>query len=78
MHIPGTKYIISGSDDKTLRIWNYKTKKHIITLKGHNDYVRSVAYIKDTKYIVSSSNDKSVLIWNYKTKKQHNNAYITH
>jgi WD40 repeat protein len=32
IHIPDTKYIISGSHDKTLIIWNYETYEHINTL----------------------------------------------
>ncbi len=67
MYIPGTKYIVSGSIDKTLRIWSYETYEHINTLKGHDGYIYSVDYIQNTKYIVSSSSDKSVKIWNYET-----------
>ena len=32
IHIPGTNYILSGSQDKTMRIWNYETYEHITTL----------------------------------------------
>ena len=47
-HIPGTKYIVSGSSDKTLRIWNYETFEHINTLYGHEERVLSVAHIQNT------------------------------
>ena len=67
IHIPDTKYIISGSYDKTLRIWNYETYEHINTLYGHDNGVSSLTHIKNTKYIVSGSDDKSVKIWNYET-----------
>ena len=33
------KYIISGSDDKTIRIWNLLEKRQEIVLEGHNDTV---------------------------------------
>ena len=48
IHIPDTKYIISGSSDKTLRIWNYETFEHINTLYGHEERVLSVAHIQNT------------------------------
>jgi WD40 repeat protein len=67
IHIPNTKYIISGSHDKTLIIWNYESYEHINTLKCHDDFVTSLTHIKNTKYIVSGSEDKSVKIWNYET-----------
>ncbi len=67
MHIPDTDYIISGSLDHTLKIWDYKTYALINTLHGHDDGVRSVAHIQNTNFIVSGSEDKSVKIWNYKT-----------
>ncbi|MEE0961644.1 MAG: hypothetical protein U0L54_03740, partial [Bacteroidales bacterium] len=39
----GTK-IISGSHDKTIKIWNANTGQCLQTLKGHSDIVYSVAY----------------------------------
>ena len=39
IHISGTKYIVSGSWDKSLRIWNYKTYECINTLLGHDGRV---------------------------------------
>ena len=37
----GTK-IVSGSSDKTIRVWNVDTGECILTLKGHTSHVTSV------------------------------------
>ena len=31
-----TKYIVSGSADKTIKVWNYEVGDCFYTLKGHN------------------------------------------
>ena len=36
--------IVSGSDDKTVKIWNAATAEVENTLQGHSDAVRSVAF----------------------------------
>ena len=61
-------YIISGSGDRTIKIWNYDGKC-IHTLSGHSDYVASIATTKD--YIISGSDDKTIKIWNYDGKCVH-------
>src|SRR4051812_17281066 len=40
---PDGNNIISGSFDKTIRVWNLKTGQHISTLTGHSDIVTCVA-----------------------------------
>ena len=53
-------YIISGSDDNTIKIWsNYK---NIGELKGHTDSIRSLCKISDNLF-ASSSFDKTIKIW---------------
>ena len=58
----GTK-IISGSSDKTVKIWNANTGECLQTLEGHTEWVRSVAYSPDGTRIVSGSGDSTVKIW---------------
>ena len=56
--------IISGSDDKTVRIWDLEGNQ-IAVCEGHTGSVSSVCAI-DTKYgikIISGSNDNTVRIW---------------
>ena len=64
------KYIVSGSWDKTIRIWNLLEKRQETVLQGHTDSVWTVAVTSDNKYIVSGSRDKTIRIWNLLEKKQ--------
>ncbi len=58
----GTK-IISGSQDKTIKIWNLDTGKLLDTLKGHFESINSVAISPDGTKIISGSQDKTIKIW---------------
>ena len=64
---PDGNYIVSGSDDKSLIIWDAKTGKKIRVLEGHTNLVSCLAYSPDGNYIVSGSVDKSLIIWDAKT-----------
>jgi WD40 repeat protein len=55
--------IVSGSDDKTVRIWDAVSGTIQHTLKGHTELVNSVAFSSDGLRIVSGSDDKTVRIW---------------
>jgi WD40 repeat protein len=67
---PDGKHIVSGSDDKMVRIWKVESGVTVgqydleAELKGHTGWVMSVAYSPDGKHIVSGSDDKTVRIWN--------------
>ncbi|KAJ7830277.1 WD40 repeat-like protein [Mycena leptocephala] len=54
---------ISGSEDKTVRIWEVPTGKQMHQLDGHEGGVNSVAFSQDGSRVISGSNDNSVRIW---------------
>ncbi|KAF9524055.1 hypothetical protein CPB83DRAFT_898202 [Crepidotus variabilis] len=69
--LTGWKYIASGSDDCTIRLWNAATGNPIgEPFRGHSDYVRSVVFSANGKLLVSGSDDKTVRIWNVETGAQ--------
>ena len=54
--------IVSGSDDRTVRVWDLATKSCVAVLNGHTANVRSVATLNETT-IISGSNDRTVRVW---------------
>ena len=62
-HSPDGTKIVSGSLDKTVRVWDAVTGTLINTLQGHSGGVTAVAYSPDGTKIVSGSGDKTVRVW---------------
>ena len=65
---PDGRHIISGSADRTIRIWDAETCAVVgKPLEGHTDRVLSVAYSPDGRYIISGSDDRTIRVWDTKT-----------
>ncbi len=60
---PNGKYVISGSYDTTLKLWDIKSGKEIKTLKGHKSYITAIVITPDGKYVISASRDETLKIW---------------
>ena len=58
----GTR-VVSGSGDKTVRVWEVATGTEIVKLEGHTNTVMSVTWSPDGTRVVSGSLDKTVRVW---------------
>ncbi len=58
----GTR-LLSGSADRTLKLWDAATGALLRTLEGHSDHVRSVAFSPDGTRLLSGSDDRSLKLW---------------
>jgi hypothetical protein len=61
--------LVSGSADKTLKIWNLETLERIRTYRGHRDYVSAVAFSEDVRDIASASLDGNIRIWSGRSNR---------
>jgi hypothetical protein len=52
---PDGKRVLTGSEDKTARVWDAETGQQMALLKGHTTIVWHVAYSPDGKRILTSS-----------------------
>ena len=59
------KWLISGSRDKTFRIWDSESGELEATVRGNSNSVISVAASGAQNLIATASGDKTVTLWKY-------------
>jgi WD40 repeat protein len=58
--------VVSGSWDKTLKVWDVKTGKCLKSLEGHGAWVYCVTVLPSGE-VVSGSSDNTLKVWDVKT-----------
>jgi small GTP-binding protein len=61
------KRVVTGSKDKTVRLWEVETGLCLCEFEGHSGEVSSVAWSANQRYLLSGSDDHDVRLWDSKT-----------
>lgn len=62
---PAFPIVITGSYDRTARVWNMETGEQLRVLKGHTRGVRCLQF--DEAKLITGSMDRTLKIWNWRT-----------
>ncbi|ETO07916.1 Serine/Threonine protein kinase [Reticulomyxa filosa] len=74
--LSGDQLLCSGSNDKTIRVWNVDTNQQIRSFKGHLSYIMCVKFSPYHHYnnrrsvVCSASVDKTIRFWDIKNNRQ--------
>jgi coatomer subunit beta' len=60
-------FLISGADDRLIKVWDYQTKHCVHTLEGHAHNISAVAYHPELPVILSASEDGCIKMWHATT-----------
>jgi WD40 repeat protein len=67
---PDGRWALTGSGDKTARLWEVTTGKEIRRLEGHSAPVYSVAFSPDGRWALTGSGDTTARLWEVATGKE--------
>jgi len=66
---PDGRRIVSGSQDRTLRIWDASSGRPLATLQDHSASVRACVVTPDGRHVVSASHDKTLKVWDIDSER---------
>ena len=66
---PDGKYIVTGEDDRKLRLGTINPLRQTAIIGEHTARVKAVAFSPDGKYVASAGDDKMVALWDVSRRK---------
>ncbi|MGB3535658.1 MAG: caspase family protein [Microcoleaceae cyanobacterium] len=67
------QYLVSGGEDKVVRVWNLTNSELENEFKGHGKTINTVIFSPDNQYIYSGSDDTYLRLWSLEEDPQFGN-----
>ncbi|MFW9930733.1 MAG: hypothetical protein ACFFD1_15190, partial [Candidatus Thorarchaeota archaeon] len=67
---PDNKFLISGSEDKSIKIWDYISGTIVRTILETTNFAENIYILKTKSHLISGGRDSILRIWDYTTGKQ--------
>ena len=67
---PDGRLALTGSYDKTVKLWDIATGRELRIFAGHTEGVRSVAFSPDGRLAISGSGDGTLKLWDVATGRE--------
>ncbi|KAK3209526.1 hypothetical protein GRF29_69g2085367 [Pseudopithomyces chartarum] len=58
-------WIVAGSDDFRLRVYNYNTSEKVTEFEAHPDYIRAIAVHPTQPFVLTASDDMTIKLWDW-------------
>ncbi|VDO33932.1 unnamed protein product [Heligmosomoides polygyrus] len=68
--IPRKSWIVTGSDDMHVRVFNYNTLERVHQFEAHSDYLRSIVVHPTQSFVITASDDMMIKLWDWDNKWQ--------
>ena len=68
---PNGKFLASGSEDKTVQLWDIEKHTKLATLEAHQGWITALAFSADGKTLASGDANKVIKLWDVETHKEH-------
>jgi len=64
---PNGKWVVTGDNDGTIKVWDLESREELRTLKGHSQMINLIVILPDGQRVISTSWDKTIKVWNLDT-----------
>lgn len=66
---PNGQYLVSAAMDRSVKIFDLKSKREVFTFWGHRDYVQAIAIAPDNRTVMSGDQYGDIVFWDLNSGK---------